>query len=90
MIRFFLTRVLSWIGKISWTEFLQIVSSASNAASLFPKADNLSDADKAAVNVNRAAHVSNVISRVWKTLPTWAVNLVRELAVAWFNREAKK
>jgi len=86
MIKFFLSRVLGWLASISWKDFLLIVSSAGHAAVIFPKKPGLTPAENAAVNANRAAHVSSVIARTWAGLPTWTVNVIRELAVAWLNR----
>lgn len=89
MIKFFLSRVLAWAAKISWADFLLIATSASHAATIYPKPDVMTEEQNKAINANRAAHVSTVISRSFKELPTWAVNLVRELAVAWLNRSKK-
>jgi hypothetical protein len=89
MIRFFITRILAWAAKVSWTQFMTIVASAALAAQKFPRRENMTKEDRAAVNIQRAQFVSDAISATLTTIPTWAVNLLRELAVAYLNRGGK-
>lgn len=86
MIRFFLTRVIAWAAKISWPQFLTIVTAAALAAQRYPRHQNMPKEERAAVNGQRAQFVTDAISATLPAIPTWAVNLLRELAVAWLNR----
>lgn len=89
MIKFFLSRVLAWAASLSWADFLRIVQAATSASHAWEKVAGMSAADNAAVNATRANHVNEFIRTVFPKLPAWAVNLVRELAVAWLNRSKK-
>ncbi len=86
MIKFFLSRVLKWFASMNWDQFLDAVEIVKNAAALFHKPKELTDEENAAINFKRALHVSKWIAANFPTLPTWTVNLVRELAVGWMNR----
>lgn len=88
VIQFFLARVLKWIASLSWKQFLIIVAAAAGAAQQYPRAAFMSKAERDAVNRKRADFVSNVITSTFTGLPSWTVNVLRELAVAWLNREA--
>lgn len=85
MIKFFLARVLAWIAKISWSDFLRIVWAAQSAASQWPKTDAMDDTERDAANAKRAAAVTDFIGQAFQ-VSGWMTNVLRELAVAWLNR----
>ncbi len=89
MIKFFLSRVLAWAASLSWADFLRIVEAAANAGHAWEKVAGMTKAEEASINAARAGHVSGFIQTVFPKLPTRAVNLVREIAVAWLNRSKK-
>lgn len=89
MIRFFLTRVIAWAAKVSWTQFLIIVGAAAGAAQAYPRHDGMTKEERAVVNGQRAQFVTDTISSTLTGIPMWAVNLLRELAVAYLNRGGK-
>lgn len=87
MIRFFITRIIAWAAKVSWDQFMAIVATAAVAALRFPRHETMTKEERAAVNAQRAQFVTDAISATLTNIPTWAGNLLRELAVAWLNRK---
>ena len=86
MIKFFLARVLSWVAKIKWSDFLRIVWAAESAAKQWPKNTAMTDEERAQVNTQRAASVNAFIAAAFPA-SGWIVNVLRELAVAWISRK---
>lgn len=88
MIKFFLARVLSWVAKISWSDFLRIVWAAESAAEQWPKTTAMTDEERSQANADRAAAVSSFITAAFGDKSSgWIVNVLRELAVAWVSRK---
>lgn len=90
MLRFFLTRILSWLASLSWADFLRIVATARTAAAEWPKPDGVSPGQKASINSKRVAVVNGFIEQTFPKLTGATLNVIRELAVAWLNRSAAK
>ena len=84
--RIFLAPLLRWFASLSWSDFARIVDAVEGAKNYWPKPPDMSDAEKAAVNVSRAQHVKAFVSRNWPKVSGWMLNLILELAVGWFNR----
>lgn len=87
--RIFLAPLLRWFASLSWADFTRIVLTVKQAADAWPKAANLSDAEKNNINGLRVIHVQSYIKRAFPNLSGWVLNLVTELAVGWFNRTKK-
>ncbi len=63
---YFLKRVLDWIAKIDWTQFLQIIGIVKEASRLYPMG-TLSGSDpkiKRQINLNRAEFASDRIAKL--------------------------
>ncbi len=90
MIRFFLTRVLAWFASISWKDFMRVVTVAEFAADAWRKSNEMTEAQKQAVNQTRAGHVRDWILDNLEWLNGSKLNLVLELAVNWFNSTKTK
>ncbi len=89
MIKFFLARVLMWAASIDWGQFIMVVGSVKAASIYYPKAAGITPEQSAEINLKRAEMVGQAVARFFPSLPTWTMNLLRELAVAWCNRSTK-
>lgn len=90
MLRFFLTRILSWLASMSWSDFLRIVDTARTAAAEWPKPEGVNPGQKTSINGKRVAVVNGFIEQTFPMLKGATMNVIRELAVAWLNRSAAK
>ncbi len=89
MIRLFLPRVLKWIANVDWKQFMLVASAVGNAASIWQKKENMTQAENDAANLSRFQHVSKFITLLIPSLSGWKKNVIIELAVAWFNLQNK-
>ena len=89
MIRFYLSRILSWLVSLPWSEFLRVVESVRTAAETWPKADTMSPAEKDAQNARRVEQVTRFIRLNFPSLIGWKLNVVLEIAVAWLKAKSK-
>lgn len=75
MIKFIIIRCVKWLTGLTKGEFLLIV-------------DQVAARETAAIpGSTKAAHVGEWITKKWDLLPGWAVNLLRELALAWVRKQ---
>lgn len=80
--------VLRWLANLPWSDFLRVVNAASLAGQNWIKTSSMSTAERAAVNLSRAAHVRQFIISVFPRLKGWKQNVILELAVAFINRNS--
>lgn len=90
MIRFYLSRILSWLVKLPWAEFLRVVEAARLAAETWPKSSLMTDEEKDAQNARRVEQVTRFIRMTFPNLIGWQLNVVLEIAVAWLKTKAQK
>jgi hypothetical protein len=86
MIKFLLSRVIKWAASLTWVQFLVVVQAVKDAGDLYPMPVNPSKQIKDAVNINRAAHVTEAITRTFTGTPLSIANFLREVALIWVRR----
>jgi hypothetical protein len=84
--RFATAALVRWFSGLKWTDFMRIVGMVEEAAEKWKKPPTLTEAEKAAINQERAGFVITFIRRVFPGIPTGAVNFLNELAVMFSRR----
>ena len=87
--RVFFIPIIKWLSSLTWSDFGRIVTAVEAASDFWQKSDDMTEAEKAAINASRADQVRAFMGRVFPKLSGWRMNVAMELAVAWFNRTKK-
>lgn len=85
---FFLSSVIKWFVSLPWADFLRVVAQVPAIAEQFPKTASMFQHEKERTNIERAVALKGWISRAFPKLSGWKLNLVLELAVAYFNKKS--
>ena len=85
---FFLSAVIKWFVALPWADFLRVVAQVPAIAAQFPKTASMFYGEREDMNTARAVALKGWISRAFPKLSGWKLNLVLELAVAYFSKKS--
>lgn len=85
-IRWLINRVVAWVAGLSADDFKQIADWVVTANTQFSAPPNASQEQKDIASDTKRNWVSKLIKSEWPKVANWAINLLRELAVAFIKK----
>lgn len=85
-IRWVINRLVTWVAGLSASDFKQIADWVVTANKQFSAPENATQEQKDAASDTKRNWVSKLIKSEWPRVANWAINLLRELAVAFIKK----
>lgn len=89
IMKLFLSAVVKWLSGLKWSDFARVISAVEFASNFWIKHPQLTEEEEKKVNLSRLMYVKDWAAKNIPFLSGWKLNVIIELAVAYFNKTKK-